>query len=230
MGAGTAHEDTTHPSSTAFLFQSLMRSIAANPYERPTPAIEASPASPPTSPRRPPAPLIAEAKPKPKPTSITTPEQALLDLTFIPADPELALPLLVLPREVLLLILRFLALTSVLPPPKPFHHHGAEESAPHSKGKRGPRKKTLKEEMASVALELELEEEDMERAWKTDVEALERFAVTCRAARILTLDTGIWRALCRRIYVAPHQIAKEESVESIVQAHGSDWRRCFIEQ
>lgn len=220
MGAGTAHEDTTHPSSTTFLFQSLMRSIAANPYERPAPAIDvtSSSASPPIEP----SPLKVKAEAAP---STTTPEQALADLTFIPEDPELPLPLLVLPREVLLLILRFLALTSVIPPPRPSH---SSEAAPAFKSKRGPRKKTLKEEMNLIEMDLELE--DVDRPWKMDVEALERFARTCRAGRILTLDSGIWRALCRQIYIPPHQISREEDALQIVKSHGSDWRRCFIEQ
>lgn len=220
MGAGTAHEDTTHPSSTAFLFQSLMRSIAANPYERPTPAIDVSSTS--TSPPVKPSPLHAKAEVA---LSTTTLDQALADLTFLPEDPELPLPLLVLPREVLLLILRFLALTSVIPPPRPSH---TNEAAPAFKSKRGPRKKTLKEEMSAIEMDLELE--DVDRPWKTDVEALERFARTCRAGRILTLDSGIWRALCRQIYVPPHQIGRDEDALQIVKLHGSDWRRCFIEQ
>lgn len=219
MGEGTAHEDTTHPSSTAYLFASLMRSIAANPYERPAPAFDAPASS--TSPPSAPSPLITKVEAR---SSTTTPEQALADLTFIPADPKQPIPLLVLPREILTLILRFLALSSVTPPPRP--KPSQTEDAPLKR--RGPRRKTLKEEMAFLETDLELE--DVDRPWKMDVEALERFARTCRAGRILTLDTSIWRALCTRTYVPPHQISREESAHQIVKSHGNDWRRCFIEQ
>jgi hypothetical protein len=65
---------------------------------------------------------------------------------------------------------------------------------PHApKSKRLPRKRTLREEMQLLEMELELE--DTDREWKSDVEALERFARTCRAARVVTLDSEIWRCV-----------------------------------
>jgi hypothetical protein len=48
----------------------------------------------------------------------------------------------------------------------------------------------LKEEMAFLEADLELDEIG---EWRYDVEALERFALTCRAARVLTLDSSLWR-------------------------------------
>lgn len=68
---------------------------------------------------------------------------------------------------------------------------GQGNSLPAHKSKRLPRKRTLREEMQQLELELELE--DVDREWKSDVEALERFARVCRAARVVTLDSGIWR-------------------------------------
>lgn len=118
------------------------------------------------------------------------PDQALATLHFIPLDEELPLPLAHLPREVLLLILRHLVLTGMLPPPKSAHAEPSAEER-RAKGPKRLRKRTLREEM--VLLEAELELADVDRAWTSDVEALERFACVCRAARVLTLDNDLWR-------------------------------------
>ncbi|CEQ40293.1 SPOSA6832_01928 [Sporobolomyces salmonicolor] len=191
---GKGDQDQTHPSSTSFLLSSLLKSIAENPYERPPPSVNAAAHSP-TSNENAPAP-VTDASPKPS-TQAISPEEALASLTFIPADEELPLPLANLPREVLLLILRHLLLSSMLPPPRPAH---VEEPTVFGKGKRALKKRTLKEEMLLVEEDLELE--NVEREWKSDVEALERFA---------------------------RQIKREESAQELVKLHGNDWRRFYIE-
>jgi hypothetical protein len=175
-GTGSVDEDSTHPSSTAFLYNSLVRSIAANPWERPASTLDSS--------------SVSAAPPPSSVVQPMTPEEACAQLAFIPADPDLPLPLATLPREVLLFLLRCLSLSSVLPFPRSSH---SIEGATPAKGKRGAHKRSLKEEMAQVQTDLELE--DVDREWKTDVEALERFAKTCRAARVLTLDAGVWRCV-----------------------------------
>ncbi|GAA5853626.1 hypothetical protein JCM9279_005081 [Rhodotorula babjevae] len=236
---GNADADSTHPSSTAFLLNSLLKSIAENPYERPPPPVHAA-APGPTSPRRaqppalPPSSPPAAAQPlRPSPSTshafgkgIMTPDHALATLHFIPLDEEQPLPLAHLPREVLLLILRHLVLSGMLPPPKSAHADPSAEEH-RSKGPKRLRKRTLREEM--ILLEAELELTDVDRPWKSDVEALERFARACRAARVLTLDTGLWRSLCLRTYVPPQQISREEDAKQLVKQHGADWRRLYIE-
>ncbi|GAA6025074.1 hypothetical protein JCM11491_006063 [Sporobolomyces phaffii] len=189
-----AHDETggkidtgsTHPSSTSFLLHSLLKSFAEHPYERdPRPLVQASPdAAAPDL-----APAAAAAGPEAGGGSTRTPEQALADLGFLAADEEKPLPLAALPHEVLLLILRHLVLSPMLAPPKSREGHADDASAFRSK--RLPKKRTLKEEM--LYLEDALELEHTEREWKSDVESLERFARTCRAARIVTLDSALWR-------------------------------------
>ncbi|GAA6039857.1 hypothetical protein JCM8097_006765 [Rhodosporidiobolus ruineniae] len=240
---GSADRDSTHPSSTAFLLNWLLRSIAENPYERPPPPVSTT-APQPTSPSKAAEPLppsedassisgrAAVDDPASKPPRATiTPEEALAALAFIPADEDQPLPLAKLPHEVLLLILSHLVLSSILPPPRSAHQVEAEAAAAAAvalKGKRAREKKrTIKEEMAMLEAELELE--DTEREWKSDVEALERFARTCRMARVLSLDSGLWRSLCLRTYVPPQQISREEDASQLVRQHGNDWRRFFIE-
>lgn len=167
-GKGTAGAESTHPSSTAFLLDSLLRSIAANPWER-------------TS-------LGATSEPfETSPTPTLTPDEAHQQLAFIPADPERPLPIGNIPREVLLLVLRNLSLSSVLPPPNAKLVE-APPAPTRGKGKR----RTLKEAMKMVEMEMGLVVEGRD-IWKSDVEALERFARTCRAARVVTLDDAIWR-------------------------------------
>ncbi|GAA6063685.1 hypothetical protein JCM10212_003352 [Sporobolomyces blumeae] len=225
---GKTDVDSTHPSSTSFLVHSLLKSIAENPFERKQRNQVSSrsgeggddeqdePTPPPPPPERP----------------RITPDEALATLHFVAADEEKPLPLANLPREVLLLILRNLVLSPVLPPPKSRDPH-EDPTAPQTGGggirggKRNLKKRTPKEEMQILEIELELEQVD--REWKSDVEALERFARVCRAARIVTLDSALWRALCHRTYTTPHQIAPAESPASLVQTHGNDWRRFFVE-
>ncbi|GAA6023572.1 hypothetical protein JCM10207_005718 [Rhodosporidiobolus poonsookiae] len=228
--SGSGDRDSTHPSSTAYLLNSLLRSIAENPYVRPPPPVSASatPTSPSASPSKaplelPPPPLSPAHQPPPP---VLTPDEALAMLHFIPADEDQPLPLAHLPQEVLLLILRHLVLSSILPPPRSAHVE-AEPLEPVRRGKKAPKRRTLREE--TQLLEMELELEDTDREWRSDVEALERFARVCRAARVVSLDSGLWRALCLRTYVPPQQISREEDAAQLVRQHGNDWRRFFIE-
>ncbi|GAA5963649.1 hypothetical protein JCM3765_003530 [Sporobolomyces pararoseus] len=227
-----AHEETggkidkssTHPSSTSFLLHSLVKSFAENPYERKRQSKQA-----PTSPssEHPPLPLspsLDDQKQKELPSM--TPEEALANLHFIRADEDKPLPLANLPHEVLLLVLKHVVLSPMLAPPKARDNAEDSGNAPF-RSKRAPKKRTLKEEMLFLEADLELEEVD--REWKSDVESLERFARVCRAARIVTLDSTLWRALGRRTYVPAQQIAREESAAELVKLHGSDWRRFYVE-
>ncbi|KAK4705573.1 F-box protein 9, partial [Phenoliferia sp. Uapishka_3] len=162
--AHVSDNQAAHPSSTNFLRTSLARSFAENPYQPPD------------------APTVAF------PTSPTSPSDALDSLAFLQADPDGPVPFGTLPHEILILIMKQLCFTSVIPPPKiedPSQLPGAAVA-------RG-RKKRLPPKEEKALLELEMGLEDPEVGWRTDVEALERFAKTCRAARILTLDEGLWR-------------------------------------
>jgi hypothetical protein len=166
----------------------LLKSFSENPYERKRQARQA-----PTSPSTENAPLplspsIDETEAKQLPSM--TPEQALANLHFIPADEDKPLPLAILPHEVLLLILKHLVLSPMLAPPKS-RDNADELSNLGFRSKRAPKRRTLKEEL--LFLEADLELEDVDREWKSDVESLERFARVCRAARIITLDSALWR-------------------------------------
>lgn len=208
--SGRGDADSTHPSSSAFLLRSLLKSIAENPWVRPPPTVRASEDAP-TSPREGESGAALEERPSDPPSShihlsgtatpTITPEEALASLNFIPADEEKPLPLARLPFEVLLLVLRHLVLSSMLPPPR--SSGTAEEGPPtatsHSaappvpRSRKQPQKRTLREEM--LHLEHELELDDVDRDWRSDVEALERFARVSRAARIVTLDSSLWRCV-----------------------------------
>ncbi|BGP39673.1 hypothetical protein JCM10449v2_003624 [Rhodotorula kratochvilovae] len=186
---GSADADATHPSSTAFLLTSLLKSIAENPYERAPPPVHAAahgPTSPRaqagalplTSPRGTAATLPPSADPAPpavrSDAAWMTPEEALATLHFIPLDKEQPLPLVHLPREVLLLSLQHLVLSSILPPPRGAHTDPAqEEHRERGGGKRcHPKRRTLREVMA--LLEAELKPQYADRPWKSEVEALKR--------------------------------------------------------
>lgn len=83
--------------------------------------------------------------------------------------------------------------------------------------------------MLALEIGMGLDASMLDREWKSDVEALERFASTCRMARVFTLENdAIWRNLVQRTYVTP-QILEGDSANSIVREHGNDWRRCYIE-
>jgi hypothetical protein len=126
--SGRADADSTHPSSTAFLLRSLLKSFAENPWVRPPPTVRtaggsAHPDAPqPTSPNKAPVSALPRGdKALTQEGTVTpsaTPEEALAALHFIPADEEQPLPLARLPYEVLLLVLRHLVLSSMLPPPR----------------------------------------------------------------------------------------------------------------
>lgn len=78
-----------------------------------------------------------------------------------------------------------------------------------------------------------------------DYTTIERFAAVSRKARMLSLDSAIWRYsacllhvlcvinICNRDFVhlayKPPQIADNESVTNIVELYSSDYRRAYIE-
>lgn len=181
IGQNSNVVDSNHPSSTGFLLNSLLRSIVEHPYVRSesvdhiTPVEEVA--------------LTVSTLPK-----LTT-EEVQAQISFLPEDPTLPLHFNKIPREVLLLILRAILLNSVTPP---LNSHAPEplSTSPVQVSRKRKKQLTPKEEMRSIELELNLDVEEEELArkeWKSDVEALERFASTCRAARIITLESSLWR-------------------------------------
>ncbi|KAH8108329.1 hypothetical protein DFH11DRAFT_1634448 [Phellopilus nigrolimitatus] len=63
---------------------------------------------------------------------------------------------------------------------------------------------------------------------KLDTTSIERFAVIDKKARVLSLDTGIWRYLVQKTYIPP-QIPEELTFESIAHQYLLDYRRFYIE-
>ncbi|THH14977.1 hypothetical protein EW146_g5418 [Bondarzewia mesenterica] len=59
--------------------------------------------------------------------------------------------------------------------------------------------------------------------------ALERFGAVCRKARVLTLESSIWRYFVETAYKPP-QIAEDDDLGSIVNEFSMDYRRVFIER
>ncbi|KAF9530447.1 hypothetical protein CPB83DRAFT_850941 [Crepidotus variabilis] len=64
---------------------------------------------------------------------------------------------------------------------------------------------------------------------KLDPNSIERFACVSRKARVLALDSGIWRELVRRTYKPP-QIPELEVMLPVVERYLFDFRRVYIEQ
>ncbi|KAF9477585.1 hypothetical protein BDN70DRAFT_810414 [Pholiota conissans] len=64
---------------------------------------------------------------------------------------------------------------------------------------------------------------------KLDPTSVERFALVNKKARILTLESGIWRALVQRTY-RPPQIPDVDTLLTAVETCLNDFRRVFIEQ
>lgn len=220
---GLSGRDDEHPSSTRFLLTSLLKSFEKEPWIPIGARAEAGFEN-----------LSLEEK------SSSTP----FVLRFHPEDEELPVHLNKLPPEVLILVIRHVVLSSVIPP----RSESYLDASSLLKGKGRQVRLTIKEEREMLELEMGLEQPVS--GWKTDVEALERFARSCRAARVLTLNEGLWRLvssiatqsncsnifgftrdLCFTTYVPPHQISKEEEASEIVsEQHAGDYRRCFIEQ
>ncbi|KAG2042663.1 hypothetical protein BDR03DRAFT_1065103 [Suillus americanus] len=61
-----------------------------------------------------------------------------------------------------------------------------------------------------------------------DYTTIERFAAVSRKARVLSLDSAIWRDFVQLAYKPP-QIADDESTTNIVELYSSDYRRAYIE-
>ncbi|KZV65163.1 hypothetical protein PENSPDRAFT_655974 [Peniophora sp. CONT] len=62
-----------------------------------------------------------------------------------------------------------------------------------------------------------------------DATAIERFATVNRKARLVTLDSHIWRPFVQTIYKPP-QIAEDEDIDDLLERYGADYRRTYIEQ
>ncbi|KAF9240634.1 hypothetical protein BU15DRAFT_87547 [Melanogaster broomeanus] len=61
-----------------------------------------------------------------------------------------------------------------------------------------------------------------------DTTTLERFATVSRKARVLSLDSSIWRDFVYMAYKPP-QIPETETVETIVDRYNANYRRTYIE-
>jgi F-box protein 9 len=61
-----------------------------------------------------------------------------------------------------------------------------------------------------------------------DYTTIERFAAVSRKARVLSLDSAIWRDFVQLAYKPP-QIADDESISNIVEQYSLDYRRAYIE-
>ncbi|KAH9072087.1 hypothetical protein EDB83DRAFT_2571678, partial [Lactarius deliciosus] len=59
--------------------------------------------------------------------------------------------------------------------------------------------------------------------------AIERFACVSRKARVISLDTAIWRSFVEAVYKPP-QISPNEILDDIVDDYSSDYRRVYIER
>lgn len=182
-------EDGAKPSTVEFREQ-LLRSFAENPWERPVPSLGPDDSTT----------VVHEERESTKNKApIQSIDETYASLDFIPADPALPVVLSTLPHEVMVLILRALTLSSCLPavPRKPHLDPPTSTSGTVIDRKRQNRGKltgrTIPEEMKWIEEELDLDLESREREWKSDVESLERFSRSCRMARIITLEEGLWR-------------------------------------
>ncbi|KAI5120371.1 hypothetical protein M0805_006893 [Coniferiporia weirii] len=84
------------------------------------------------------------------------------------------------------------------------------------------------DEKASVPLRLLPDELLVLILKKLDPVAIERFAVINKKARILSLDSSIWKHLVQKTYVPP-QITEELTPETIADRYLYDYRRFYIE-
>ncbi|CCM01804.1 uncharacterized protein FIBRA_03871 [Fibroporia radiculosa] len=62
-----------------------------------------------------------------------------------------------------------------------------------------------------------------------DTATLERFATVNRKARVVTLDTELWKNFVRAIYKPP-QIPDDEDMDALLHHYTADFRRLYIEQ
>lgn len=64
---------------------------------------------------------------------------------------------------------------------------------------------------------------------RLDVASIERFALVCRKARILSMDATLWRELVMAAYKPP-QISQADILTAIMEHYGCNYRRMYIEQ
>ncbi|QRV88722.1 F-box-like protein [Ceratobasidium sp. AG-Ba] len=62
----------------------------------------------------------------------------------------------------------------------------------------------------------------------SDVPTIERFALVCRRARVLTLDPDLWRDFVTNTYITP-QIPEDALLGDAITRFGGDLRRLYIE-
>ncbi|KAF8892250.1 hypothetical protein BD779DRAFT_1610373 [Infundibulicybe gibba] len=63
---------------------------------------------------------------------------------------------------------------------------------------------------------------------KLDHTSIERFAAVCRRARVVSLDSAIWRELVCGIYLPP-QVPGIESMIPVVQRYDANYRQIYVE-
>ncbi|KAG6890318.1 hypothetical protein C0995_009524 [Termitomyces sp. Mi166 len=63
---------------------------------------------------------------------------------------------------------------------------------------------------------------------KLDTTSIERFASVCRKARVIALDSDIWRELVGATYQLP-QVTRDEDLTSVLERYLYDYRRVYIE-
>ncbi|KAF5361821.1 hypothetical protein D9756_002334 [Leucocoprinus leucothites] len=85
------------------------------------------------------------------------------------------------------------------------------------------------DEIQPVAVDMLPEELLVEIIHMLDPSSIEIFARVCKKARLLTLESSIWRNLVLSTYREP-QIPDMETLAEIITSHMFDYRRVFIEQ
>lgn len=88
---------------------------------------------------------------------------------------------------------------------------------------------TPEDEREGVALNVIPDELLLNVLCSLDTTAIERFAAVCRKARVLSLDSSIWRDFVYMAYKPP-QIPDADSVNAIVKRFNADYRQTYIAQ
>lgn len=268
---------SAHEGSTEALLTGLLKSIITNPYVKPEPAA----AEPTGGEHEHHVTLSTEPAPRPpgNPPAAQTSEAALAEArdstTFLPEDEERPSYFSLLPPEIIHLILEDVLLTSSQVPSVVRQREkereqavtreaalsgtgaggGASGKAASGGHHHGPRARAAAKR-AQTQSEAELwgdPDREHSKGWATDVESLERFARTCRRARILTLQTSLWRCvraqglsrnalaalttsgaslrdLCRKTYVPPQVRDANAAMQAAAQERfAADYRHFFIE-
>ncbi|KAI5999310.1 hypothetical protein F5J12DRAFT_847495 [Pisolithus orientalis] len=88
---------------------------------------------------------------------------------------------------------------------------------------------TPEDEREGVALNVIPDELLLNVLRSLDTTTIERFAAVCRKARVLSLDSSIWKDFIYMAYKPP-QIPDADSVNAIIKRFNADYRQTYIEQ